>query len=106
MADWVKDRYVVLNKVAYDTAFRLLNDDELAKQIANKIVDIDVKGADRQNPILCMDEYAQLMSVEVIQARDIRDAARQTAIDAIIYLKEAKSDYNKALANLKNRSIL
>jgi predicted kinase len=100
MTDWVKDRYVVLNKVAYNTAFRLLNNDELAKQIANKIVDIDTKGlelADKQNPISWMEEYAQLMLVEFTQAKDIRDAARITELDAIIYLEDARRDYNKAL---------
>jgi hypothetical protein len=92
MIDWNKGRDVFLNKIAYDTAFRLLNNDELAKQIANKIVDIDTKGlelADKQNPIAWMEEYAQLMLVEFTQAKDIRDA--------IIYLEDARRDYNKAL---------
>jgi hypothetical protein len=100
MIDWNKGRYDFLNKIAYDTAFRLLNNDELAKQIANKIVDIDTKGlelADKQNPIAWMEEYAHLMLVEFTQAKDIRDAARQATIDAIMYLNDSRHDYNKAL---------
>lgn len=111
MGVWVKDRRATLFKIAYDTALHSLtinsNDpddiivDELAISLAKEIVDIDVKGlelADQKNPTDWMKEHAQLMLVEFINARDNRDNARVIEYDAIMHLKKAKDDYDKALS--------